>query len=56
LEKQDSDLKSLFMMMIEDFKKDTNKSLKEIQGSHLCAPSPPEESRPPGRALTMRLR
>jgi hypothetical protein len=31
LEKQDSDLKSLLMMMIENFKKDINKSLKEIQ-------------------------
>ena len=30
-EKQDSDLKSLLMMMIEDFKKDINDSLKEIQ-------------------------
>jgi septal ring factor EnvC (AmiA/AmiB activator) len=31
LEKQDLDLKSLLMMMIEDFKKDRNNSLKEIQ-------------------------
>jgi hypothetical protein len=30
-EKQDSDLKSLFMMVIEDFKKDINNSLKELQ-------------------------
>jgi hypothetical protein len=31
-ENQDSDLKSLFMiMMIKDFKKDINNSLKEIQ-------------------------
>jgi hypothetical protein len=30
-EKQDMDLKSLFMMMIEDFKKEINNSLKEIQ-------------------------
>jgi hypothetical protein len=30
-EKQDSDLKSLLMMMIEDFKKDINNSLKEMQ-------------------------
>jgi DNA anti-recombination protein RmuC len=30
-EKQDSDLKSLLMMMIENFKKDINNSLKEIQ-------------------------
>jgi hypothetical protein len=30
-EKQDWDLKSLLMMMIEDFKKDINSSLKEIQ-------------------------
>ena len=29
-EKQDSDLKSLLMMMMKDFKKDINKSLKEI--------------------------
>ena len=32
-EKQDSDLKSLLMTMIEDFKKDINNSLKEIQKS-----------------------
>jgi hypothetical protein len=31
LEKQDSDLKSLLMMMTEDVKKDINNSLKEIQ-------------------------
>jgi hypothetical protein len=31
LEKQDFDLKSHIMMMIEDFKKDINNSLKEIQ-------------------------
>jgi hypothetical protein len=31
VEKQDSDLKSLFVMMIEDIKKDINNSLKEIQ-------------------------
>ena len=30
-EKQDMDLKSLLMMMMEDFKKDINNSLKEIQ-------------------------
>ena len=30
-EKQDSDLKSHLMMMIEDFKKDISNSLKEIQ-------------------------
>jgi gas vesicle protein len=30
-EKQDSDLKSHLMMMIEDFKKNMNNSLKEIQ-------------------------
>jgi hypothetical protein len=30
-EKQDSDLKSHLMMMIEDFKNDINKFLKEIQ-------------------------
>jgi hypothetical protein len=30
-EKQDSDLKSLLMTMMEDFKKDINSSLKEIQ-------------------------
>ena len=32
-EKQDSDLKSLLMMMIEDFKKDIHNSLKEMQES-----------------------
>ena len=31
LEKQDSDLKSLLMMIIEDIKKNINNSLKEIQ-------------------------
>ena len=31
VEKQDSDLKSLFVMMIEDIKKGINNSLKEIQ-------------------------
>ena len=31
LEKQELDLKSKFMMLIEDFKKDINNSLKEIQ-------------------------
>ena len=30
-EKQDSDLKSYFMMLVENFKKDINNSLKEIQ-------------------------
>jgi hypothetical protein len=30
-EKQDSDLKSYLMMMVEDFKKGINNSLKEIQ-------------------------
>jgi hypothetical protein len=30
-EKQDIDLKSLLMMMVEDFKKELNNSLKEIQ-------------------------
>jgi beta-lactamase class A len=30
LEKQDSDLKSYFMMLIEDFKKDINNSLLKI--------------------------
>ena len=30
-EKEDYDLKSHLMMMIEDFKKDINNSLKEIQ-------------------------
>ena len=30
-EKQDKDLKPLLMMTIEDFKKDINNSLKEIQ-------------------------
>jgi hypothetical protein len=40
-EKQDSDLKSHFMMMIEEFKKGINNSLKEIQentGKQLEAP------------------
>jgi hypothetical protein len=32
-EKQDSDLKSNLMMMIEDFKQDINDSLKEIQAN-----------------------
>ena len=39
-EKQDSDLKSHLMMMIEEFKKDINSSLKEIQentGKHIEA-------------------
>jgi hypothetical protein len=31
LKKQDLDLKSLLKMLIEDFKKDINNSLKEIQ-------------------------
>jgi hypothetical protein len=31
LGKQDMDLKSLLMMMMEDYKKDINNSLKEIQ-------------------------
>jgi gas vesicle protein len=30
-EKQDSDLKSYLMMLVEDFKKEINNSLKEIQ-------------------------
>jgi hypothetical protein len=30
-EKQDLDLKSLLIIMVEDFKKDINNSLKEIQ-------------------------
>jgi len=30
-ENQDSELKSYLMMMMEDFKKDINNSLKEIQ-------------------------
>jgi hypothetical protein len=29
-ERQDSDLKSCLMMLVEDFKKDINNSLKEI--------------------------
>jgi hypothetical protein len=39
-EKQDMDLKSLLMMMMEDFKKKINNSFKEIQentGKHLEA-------------------
>jgi gas vesicle protein len=31
LEKQDSDLKSYLMMLVEDFKKDINNSFKQIQ-------------------------
>jgi gas vesicle protein len=31
LEKQDMDLKSLLMMMMEDYKKNINNSLREIQ-------------------------
>ena len=31
--KQDSDLKSYLMMLVEDFKKDINNTLKEIQES-----------------------
>jgi hypothetical protein len=30
-EKQESDLKSYLMMLVEDFKKEINNSLKEIQ-------------------------
>jgi hypothetical protein len=33
-EKQDMNLKSLLMMMMEDFKKDINKSLKRNKGEH----------------------
>jgi hypothetical protein len=32
-EKQDLDLKSYLMMVVEDFKKGTNKSIKEIHGA-----------------------
>ena len=32
-EKQDLDLKSLFMMLLEEHKKDMNESLKAIQGN-----------------------
>jgi hypothetical protein len=37
LEKQDLDLKSLLIMVVEDFKKDINDSCKEIEntGKHL---------------------
>jgi hypothetical protein len=31
LEKQDSDLKSYLIMLVEDFKKGINNSIKEIQ-------------------------
>jgi hypothetical protein len=31
MEKQDSDLKSYFMMLVEDFKKGINNSLKKIK-------------------------
>ena len=34
LEKQELDLKSYLIMMIEGFKKDLNNSLKEIQGNN----------------------
>jgi hypothetical protein len=37
-EKQDSKLKSLLMMMIEDIKKDINNSLKEIQENTARSP------------------
>jgi hypothetical protein len=33
-EKQDMDLKSLLMMMMEDFKKEVNNSLKRNTGKH----------------------
>ena len=33
-EKQDMDLKSLLMMMMENYKKDINNSLKEIEEKH----------------------
>ena len=32
-EKQDQDLKSLVMMLLEEHEKDINKALKEIQGT-----------------------
>jgi hypothetical protein len=35
-EKQDSDLKSYLMMVLEDFKKGINNSLKEIQEKARC--------------------
>jgi hypothetical protein len=38
LEKQDSDLKSYLMMLVEDIKKDINNSLKEIM-AHAFNPS-----------------
>jgi hypothetical protein len=34
-ENQDSDLKSLLMMMIEDFKKDINNSLKKYRRTQI---------------------
>jgi hypothetical protein len=34
-EKQDMYLKSLIMMMMEDYSKDINNSLKEITGEHI---------------------
>jgi hypothetical protein len=36
-EKQDSDLKAYLMMLVEDFKKAINNSLKEIQENTLSA-------------------
>jgi hypothetical protein len=42
-EKQDFDLKSLLMMMIEGFKKDINNSLKEIQENTGKQPEAPKE-------------
>jgi hypothetical protein len=47
-EKQDSNLKSLLMMVIEEFKKDKNNSLKEIQDrASEAAPSSAPDNRPP---------
>jgi hypothetical protein len=37
LEKQDSDLKSLFIMMIEDLKKDINNSLKKYRRTQVSS-------------------
>ena len=37
------DLKSLLMMMMVDFKKDINNSLKEIQGNTGKQPEAPKE-------------
>jgi hypothetical protein len=44
LEKQDLDLKSNLVMLIEDFKKDINNSLKEIQEEAVPSSAPDNRS------------